>query len=137
MLRHQGSAFGALLFLVCTSERFNILENKSIGYADEYTLIIIIMLLKEVGSARLRASDMHPISPKTPSPQYQPIDRKKRKVKIVEDYSRGREVYANKKALALLLKPANPTPSNTGSARSFQRDTDRGTKDLRYCDVLQ
>ena len=43
-----------------------------------------------VGSARLRDSDVHPISPKTPAPQYQPIDRKKRKGKIVEDYSRDR-----------------------------------------------
>ena len=31
--------------------------------------------------------------------------------------------HANRKALALLLKPASPTPSNTGSLRSFQRDT--------------
>ena len=37
----------------------------------------------------LRESDIHPISPKTPAPQYQPIDRKKRKEKI-EDYSRDR-----------------------------------------------
>ena len=32
----------------------------------------IIILLKEVSSARLRESDIHPISPKTPAPQYQP-----------------------------------------------------------------
>ena len=50
------------------------------------TIIIIILLLKEVGSARLRESDIHPISPKTPAPQYQPIDRKKRKGKIVGIY---------------------------------------------------
>ena len=30
------------------------------------------------------------ISPKTPAPQYQPMDRKKRKGKRVEDYSRDR-----------------------------------------------
>ena len=41
-------------------------------------------------SARLGESDIHPISPKTPAPQYQPIDRKKRKGKRVEDYSRDR-----------------------------------------------
>ena len=40
---------------------------------------------------------------------------------------------ANKKALALLLKPASPTPSKMGSARSLQRDTERGTKVMRYC----
>ena len=37
-----------------------------------------------------RESGIHPISPKTPAPQYQPIDRKKRKGKKVEDYSRDR-----------------------------------------------
>ena len=48
------------------------------------------LLLKEVDSARLRESDLHRMSPKTPAPQYQPIDRKKTKGKIVEDYSRDR-----------------------------------------------
>ena len=38
----------------------------------------------------LRESDIHPISPKTPATQYQPIDGKKRKGKRVEDYSRDR-----------------------------------------------
>ena len=47
-----------------------------------------ILLFKNVGSVRLRESSMHPISPKTPAPQYQPIDRKKRKGKRVGDYSR-------------------------------------------------
>ena len=47
-------------------------------------------LLKKVRSARLRESDVHPISPKTPAPQYQPIDRKKRKGIRVEDYCRAR-----------------------------------------------
>ena len=41
--------------------------------------------------------------PKTPAPQYQPIDREKRKGKRVEDYSRDRAAGANKEALALLL----------------------------------
>ena len=49
-----------------------------------------LLLLKKVGSARLRESDVHPISPKTQAPQYQPIDRKKRNRKIVEDYTRDR-----------------------------------------------
>ena len=57
---------------------------------NRYSLLLLLLLSKKVGSARLRESDMHPISPKTPAPQYQPIDRKKRKGKIVEDYSRDR-----------------------------------------------
>ena len=84
-----------------------------------------------------RESDVYPISPKTLAPQYQPIDRKKRKGKRVEDYSRDREALSNREALALLLKPANPTPSNSLLARPFQRDPEKGIKVLQYCKVLQ
>ena len=52
--------------------------------------IIIIIIIKKSRSARLRESGIHSISPKIPAPQYQPIDRKKRKGKKVEDYSRDR-----------------------------------------------
>ena len=54
-------------------------------------------------------------------PQYQLLDRKKRRGKITEDYGR----------------PASPTPSNTGSARSFQRDTEKGIKVLRTVRFLR
>ena len=60
-------------------------------------LLLLLLLLKKVGSSRLRESDIHSISPKTSSSQYQPIDRKKRKGKRVEDYSRDRAAYPNKK----------------------------------------
>ena len=53
-------------------------------------IILLLLLLKKVGSARLRERGIHLLSPKTPAPQYQPIDRKKRKEKKVEDYSRDR-----------------------------------------------
>ena len=53
-------------------------------------MIKCLLLLKKVCSARLGGSDKHPISPKTPAPQYQPIDRNKRKGKRVDDYSRDR-----------------------------------------------
>ena len=56
---------------------------------------------------------------------------KEEKDKTVGD-KKERADHANRKALALLLKPASPTPSNTGSLRSFQRDTQRDTKFLRY-----
>ena len=52
--------------------------------------IIKLLLLKKVGSARLRESDVCPISPKTTAPQYQAINRKKRKGKKVENYSSDR-----------------------------------------------
>ena len=44
--------------------------------------------------------------------------------------------WANKKTLAVLLKPTSPTPSNTGLTRSFQRDTERAIKSCgaaRFC----
>ena len=37
----QGSVFGSLLFLLYTSPIFSILENKLIGYADDFTLLFI------------------------------------------------------------------------------------------------
>ena len=52
--------------------------------------IALLLLLKKVSSEKLRESDIHPISAKTSAPQFQPIDRKKRKGKRVEDYSRDR-----------------------------------------------
>ena len=59
-----------------------------LNVSNPTTMFIINILFNEVCSARLRDSDIHPISPKTPAPQYQPIDRKKRKGKIVDDYRR-------------------------------------------------
>ena len=56
---------------------------------------------------------------------------KEEKDKTVGDKKEGAD-HANRKALAPLLKPASPTPSNTGSLRSFQRDTEVGTNLLRY-----
>ena len=53
-------------------------------------LLLLLLLLKKVGSARQKENDEHPISWKNPAPQYQPIERKKRKGKRVEDYSRDR-----------------------------------------------
>ena len=87
----------------------------------------LLLLLKKVGSERLRESDIYPISPKTPAPQYQPIDGKKRKGKIAEDHSRDRTAKVNKKSLALLLKNATPTPSNMGLANHSRR-TREGNK---------
>ena len=38
----QGGVLGLLLFLLCTSELFSILENKLICYADDSTLIAVV-----------------------------------------------------------------------------------------------
>ena len=60
------------------------------AFCKSLLLLLLLLLLKKVSGARQGESDIHPISPKTPTPQYQPIDRKKRKGKRVEDYSRDR-----------------------------------------------
>ena len=67
---------------------------------------------------------------KEPNPT-QPTYGRKKKIKTVGD-KKERADHAKRKALALLLKPVSSTPSNTGSLRSFQIDTERGTKLLRY-----
>ena len=40
----QGCVLSRLLFLLYTSERFYILENKLIGYADDFTLMAVVSL---------------------------------------------------------------------------------------------
>ena len=50
-------------------------------------IIIIIIIIIKSGQQRKagRESYLHSISPKTTGPQYQPIDRKQKKEKIIED----------------------------------------------------
>ena len=38
----QGNVLGPLLFLLYTSKLFSILENKLIGYADDFTLMAVL-----------------------------------------------------------------------------------------------
>ena len=47
-------------------------------HAHASLLLLLLLLLKEVGNARLGESDQHPITPKTPTPQHQPIERRER-----------------------------------------------------------
>ena len=88
--------------------------SKLIKFVDTLITLLksvrLFLLFKKVGSARLKDSGIHPISPNTSAPQYQPVDRKKRKGKRVEFYSWDGAAYANKEALALLLNSASPTP---------------------------
>ena len=56
----------------------------------DFNFYIIIIIRKDRQCKAEREWYTHPISPKTPATQYQPIDRKKRKGKKVEDYSRDR-----------------------------------------------
>ena len=56
---------------------------------------------------------------------------KEKKEKIVGD--KNKEQIRPTGSIGELLKPASPTPSNTGSLRSFQRDTEecKGSAVLR------
>ena len=78
-----------------TNSKF--LNRVMVWMTTKSTCINYLLLLKKVSSARLGESDIHPISPKTPTPQYQPIDRKKRKGKKVEDYSRIQQLRPREK----------------------------------------
>ena len=99
----------------------------------ENKIIIIIKNDWQCKAVRVRLTLYQSEDPSPTLPAYR---GKEDNGKKVED-KRGESNYAKKKALGLLLKPANPTPSNTGSTRLFQRDTERRIKVLRYCEVLQ
>ena len=81
------------------------------------------------GRERVRTLSVQRSQPHTTNPL------KEEKDKIWD--KKERADHANRKASALFLKPASPTPSNTWSLSSFQRDTERVTKVLRYWEVLQ
>ena len=77
---------------------------------------LLLLLLFRVSCARLGESE-NTLSVQRPQPHtIKPW--KQEKDKIVGD-KKERADHVNRKALALLLKPASPTPSNTGSLRSF------------------
>ena len=85
-------------------------------YISEILFIIIILESAVQGRERVRTLSVQRPQPHTTNPG------KEEKDKTVGD-KKERADHANRKAFALLLKPASPTPSHTGSLRSFQRDT--------------
>ena len=92
-------------------------------------IILLLLLLIGVRCARQRESE-NTLSVQRPQPHItNPWNEEKDKT---VGYKKERADHANRKALALLLKSASPTPLNTASLKSFQRDTERGTKLLRY-----
>ena len=87
---------------------------------------LFLLLLNKVGTAikagreRLTLYQSEDPTPATPTHRM-----KEEKGKTGGD-KKGASSLANKKPLAVLLKPASPTSSNMGSLRSFPRDTDKG-----------
>ena len=110
--------------------------NGNKGPAVLIIIIIIIIIIKKDWQCKAGRGRLTPYQSEDPSPTLPTYRAKEEKGRIVED-KKWESNWAYKKALDLLLKPASPTPSNTGSTRSFQRETDRRIKVLRYCEVLQ
>ena len=98
-----------------TSRKTGMIDTANVACMSDISLL----LLKKFSSARLRKS---PISPKTPAPQYQPIDRKKRKGKIVEDIVRIEQLRPTKKHRPCSWIPPVPHHQTWG-----QQDHFRGT----------
>ena len=70
--------------LMCWSRRVVVLVTVRCGVGALWCWCVLVLavryfyyLLKEVSSARLRESDLNPISPKTQATQYQLTDRQK------------------------------------------------------------
>ena len=59
-------------------------------HAVRGVIIIIIIIIKKGRQCKAEREWCTPYQSNTPAPQYQPIYRKKRKGKRVEDYSRDR-----------------------------------------------
>ena len=110
------------LLLVCIWDLFTLvliinLFDQSIFYVFCHGHLFIIIILESAVQGRERARTL---SVKRPQP-HTTNPWKEEKDKTVGD-KKERADHANRKVLALLLKPASPTPSNTWSLRSFQKD---------------
>ena len=68
-----------------TSERWSVWVTQL--WVPFTSLLLLLLLLKEIGNARPGEGDWHPISPKTTAPHYQPIEEKKRKGKTCSSHS--------------------------------------------------
>ena len=98
-----------------------VLSNRGLGLSAEKCLYYYYYYYFGVCCARAGESE-DTLSVHRPQPHTTNL-WKEVKDKTVGD-KKGRADHANRKALALLLKPTSPTPSNTGLLRSFQRDTE-------------
>ena len=98
--------------------------------STSFSLLLLLLLLFWSPLCNWPVESEDTLSVQRPQP-HTTNQWKEKKDKTVGD-KKERADHANRKELALLLKPASPTPSNTGSLRSFQRDSERGTKLLRY-----
>ena len=91
---------------------------------SSHFIIIFIVIIKNGQQCKAKRERFTPYLSKDPSHTLSPYRKKKEKQKTVKE-KKGPAASADKKALTLLLRPASHTPSITGSARSFQRDTEK------------
>ena len=85
----------------------------------------------------MRESGKHPINPKIPAPQYQPIDRKKRKGKKVEDYIVGIEQLRPITYCGPALETRQSHTIEYGVSKIVPEGHREGIKVLLHCKVLQ
>ena len=98
-------------------------------YSKELTAAIdkFLLLLKRVGSIRLGESDLHPISPKSSAPQYQPIRRKEEKEKVVEDIKEASSLD-NLKSIGPALKTRQSQTIKSRATKIFPQRYWEGNK---------
>ena len=101
-------------------------------------IIILIIIIRKGRQCKAGSERLTPYQPENHNPTTPTHRIREEKGKTVGD-KKWASNKANKKVLTLLLKPASHTPSNTGSLRSFHRDTDQEIKFniRRYWVVLQ
>ena len=98
-------------------KKYNISQHIGPLYSKSLLLLVV---LKNLGNARTRESDLHPIRPKTPAfprPHNRNLWKERRGME-----NRGRQ----KKGAGSALETRQPIPTITVQVRSFHRDTDRG-----------
>ena len=75
-------------------------------------VIIIIIIIKKGWQFKAGGERLTPYQSEDPSPTITTYRMREENGKTVKD-KKGASILAYKKALALLLKPTSPTPSNT------------------------
>ena len=86
-----------------------------------FIIIIIIIIWTPPCRLTLSAERVRTLYQSNQRPQPHTTNIWKEEEDQIVGDTKERADHANRKALALLLKPASPTSSNTGSLRSFQR----------------
>ena len=104
------------------------------------SIIIIIIIIKKGRQCKAKREwytsyQFEDPSPTTPTYRQKEEKGKKSRRKTIVGIEQLRPI--KKHWPCSWKKPASPTPSNMGLARSFQRNTEKGIKVMLFCKVLQ